>query len=536
MSFAPKSGLPSEPARRSDMDSNDKPSNLYTGVFGTSNRADDDSPFAQVKTIDTLATSVREMCAAADFDFFATMRFIATGLLEFYNASGVAIAVEDTAGVVCCASAGETAPEVGTPLNIGAGISGVCYRTGQSQYCHDARRDERVDYASCQALGILSILISPVLMGDKTVGLVEVFSPEEFFFDRTDIVALESIAALVAKAHVRRLTSPTPPQAVPVVTEAPKAFAAAAAAAPAPVVVPAAPTKTEAVAAIVAPVLAAAPAPAPVKNITAVPKTSAPSSSGITERSAALTELLATNAAAQPAKSAAKPKSFLNTQNSVLLAAAVLLLVAGGWYGTRTFLRAPAALPAPVAVQPTPVVTQPATVPADAVTAAPKPTDKKPVVATAAKSDSKPPAATPQVVDLLAAPTPTNAPAARNVDATLEAPSLGAVKSNLSLATIASSSTIAPKLSRSSVSEPEVLIHKVAPVYPVIARSAHVNGEVLVRLTIGVDGNVKSAIVEKGPPMLRGAVLDAVKQWRYKPYKLDGKPEEVETLVTVKFQ
>src|SRR5438270_12791094 len=213
MSFAPKSGLPSEPAPRPDAD--DKPSNLYTGVFGNSNRTEEDSPFAQVKTIESVATQIREMCAAPDFDFTATVRFVATRLLDFYSASGVAIAVEEKDGIVCCASAGETAPDVGTPLNVGAGISGVCYRTGQSQYCHDARRDERVDYASCQALGILSILISPVLMGDKTVGLVEVFSPEEFFFDRSDIIALESIASLVAKAHVRRLTSPTLPQAAP---------------------------------------------------------------------------------------------------------------------------------------------------------------------------------------------------------------------------------------------------------------------------------------------------------------------------------
>jgi protein TonB len=476
------------------------------------------------------------MCAAPDFDFSAIARSVATGLLEFYNASGVAIAVEEAGGVVCSASAGETAPEVGTPLNIGAGISGVCYRTGQSQYCHDARRDERVDYTSCQALGILSILISPVLMGDKTVGLVEVFSPEEFFFDRTDIIALESIAALVAKAHVRRLTSPTVPQAAPTVSEAPKAFAAAAAAG-APVVVPPAPARTEFAATVVAPAPAAS-----GKNITTVPKPSAASaaasSAPVTERSAALTELLATSTTSHPTKFAAKPKSFLNTQNSLLLAAAVLLLAAGGWYGTRTFLRPPS-VPAPVAVQRPAVVAQPAVVPADApAVPGAKPTDKKtaPPLPAAAKPDGKPPAAQPQVVDLLAAPATTNAPAAGTPDPAPEAPSLGAMKSNLSLATIASSSTITPRLSRSSVSEPELLIHKVAPVYPVIARSAHVSGEVLVRLTIGLDGNVKSAVVEKGPPMLRGAVLDAVKQWRYKPYKLDGKPEEVETLVTVKFQ
>ena len=74
-----------------------------------------------------------------------------------------------------------------------------------------------------------------------------------------------------------------------------------------------------------------------------------------------------------------------------------------------------------------------------------------------------------------------------------------------------------------------------APVYPKIARSAHVDGEVLVRLTIAKDGSVKNAVIEKGPSMLRGAVLEAVRQWKYKPLKLDNEPRETQTLVTVKF-
>ena len=78
-------------------------------------------------------------------------------------------------------------------------------------------------------------------------------------------------------------------------------------------------------------------------------------------------------------------------------------------------------------------------------------------------------------------------------------------------------------------------MHKVAPIYPPMARSAHVNGEVIVRMTIGQDGNVKNAVAEKGPPMLRGAVLDAVKQWKYKPYILNGEPVEVETTITVNY-
>ncbi len=79
------------------------------------------------------------------------------------------------------------------------------------------------------------------------------------------------------------------------------------------------------------------------------------------------------------------------------------------------------------------------------------------------------------------------------------------------------------------------LINRVQPDYPVIAKNAHVSGEVKIRATIGTDGLVKDYVVVSGSPLLVRAALDAVRQWRYRPTKLNGEPVEVETLITVNF-
>ncbi len=79
------------------------------------------------------------------------------------------------------------------------------------------------------------------------------------------------------------------------------------------------------------------------------------------------------------------------------------------------------------------------------------------------------------------------------------------------------------------------LIHRVEPRYPDIARVARVEGAVLIRAVISADGRIEQAQVVNGSPLLSGAALDAIKQWRYRPYFLNDKPVEVETEITVNF-
>jgi protein TonB len=80
-----------------------------------------------------------------------------------------------------------------------------------------------------------------------------------------------------------------------------------------------------------------------------------------------------------------------------------------------------------------------------------------------------------------------------------------------------------------------LVIKKVNPTYPPLARTARVQGSVVLAAVIGKDGSIQNLHVLSGHPLLTQAALDAVKQWRYKPYILNGEPVEVDTQVTVNF-
>ena len=80
-----------------------------------------------------------------------------------------------------------------------------------------------------------------------------------------------------------------------------------------------------------------------------------------------------------------------------------------------------------------------------------------------------------------------------------------------------------------------LLIRRVEPTYPTLARAARVQGEVVLSAVISVNGEIENLQLVSGHPMLVPAALTAVKQWRYKPYLLNGQPTEVETTITVIF-
>ena len=80
------------------------------------------------------------------------------------------------------------------------------------------------------------------------------------------------------------------------------------------------------------------------------------------------------------------------------------------------------------------------------------------------------------------------------------------------------------------------LIFKHDPEYPAVARLARVQGSVVLHAIIGKDGTVQQLQVVSGNPLLAGSALNAVKDWRYRPYLVDGQAVEVETTVTVNFK
>jgi protein TonB len=79
------------------------------------------------------------------------------------------------------------------------------------------------------------------------------------------------------------------------------------------------------------------------------------------------------------------------------------------------------------------------------------------------------------------------------------------------------------------------LIYRVQPVYPPLARQARIQGAVQLRAIISKTGTIERLTVESGHPMLVKAAIDAVRQWRYRPYLLNDEPIEIETEITVNF-
>ena len=79
-------------------------------------------------------------------------------------------------------------------------------------------------------------------------------------------------------------------------------------------------------------------------------------------------------------------------------------------------------------------------------------------------------------------------------------------------------------------------VHDVMPQYPQMAKIARVQGPVVLAAVIGKDGAIQNLhVISTASPLLNQAALEAVKQWRYRPYILNGEPVEVDTTITVNF-
>jgi protein TonB len=81
-----------------------------------------------------------------------------------------------------------------------------------------------------------------------------------------------------------------------------------------------------------------------------------------------------------------------------------------------------------------------------------------------------------------------------------------------------------------------MLMAPIRPVYPAIAKAAHVQGTVVVEAVISRKGMIESLRVVSGPLMLQQAAMDAIREARYQPFRLNGEPTEVQTTITVNFR
>jgi putative methionine-R-sulfoxide reductase with GAF domain len=160
----------------------------------------------------------REMRATTDFD--AALSLITGRALSLTGAAGAALAFVTDDKMVCRASAGEPSMPLGTAVDVREGITGECVRSGRMVVCEDVETDSRVDREICRALGIGSILASPIVADFRVVGLLEVFSPNPNAFADIHETVLDRLVELVPKARITAIPAQDPsPNLAPKATE-----------------------------------------------------------------------------------------------------------------------------------------------------------------------------------------------------------------------------------------------------------------------------------------------------------------------------
>ncbi len=136
----------------------------------------------------------------AQRDLDATLQLLAERAQYITGASGAAIALRQGETMVCCASSGPSAPELGAHLQIDSGLSGESVRTRKILQCDDAENDPRVNRDSCRAFGIASVVVMPLIRGEEVYGVFELLSGRPRAFEERDFIALNRLAEMIQTA------------------------------------------------------------------------------------------------------------------------------------------------------------------------------------------------------------------------------------------------------------------------------------------------------------------------------------------------
>jgi TPR repeat protein len=161
----------------------------------------------------TAVSAVQREADSLGSDLEAVLTLVVCRSRSLLQGSGAAIALaaKGPSQIICRASVGLSAPPIGAQLQVGAGFSGDCLRTGQTLRCDDSDNDARVDPQTCRALGIRSMIASPIRAGEKIIGLIEVFADQRNAFVEKDGIVLLRLAETIAAAVHRSAPADDPP-------------------------------------------------------------------------------------------------------------------------------------------------------------------------------------------------------------------------------------------------------------------------------------------------------------------------------------
>jgi hypothetical protein len=171
-----------------------------------------DKTFAEKTTRFPGEDGGHSLAEIAQKDLDAALQLLADRAQYITGASGAAIALRrgEHADMLCRASAGMNAPELGSLLSMEYGLSGESVRTARSLRCDDAERDPRVNRECCRRLGIASVLIMPILSDRQVLGVFELFSGKPHAFDERDVSALQRLSEMVETAVKHAIAAQAP--------------------------------------------------------------------------------------------------------------------------------------------------------------------------------------------------------------------------------------------------------------------------------------------------------------------------------------
>ena len=432
------------------------------------------------------------------------------------GATGAAIALLRSGEMVCRATTGRNAPDLGVRLD-NAGFSAECLRIGTLQRCDDTETDPRVDSAACRLLGVRSILVVPLWYWGEFMGIFEIFSPRPNAFGERDEQTLQALAYRIVRQAKQATGTITgfseasvemPPPPPPIQTPAP---------------VPAA-------------------EPMPIRMVEAEPIRGARNTIPVFELTPA-----------KAAKERPDRWTMVLAGCALLIAFAIVGLMVWRVAWVDDDVKKVAAAPQNVQAQAAPAETAPA--PQEELlefgSPGPPPSRTRKAQSSSGSADNVVVSASTKAPvspyvgglaiydkDKLIYGTPIenpDAPAPKKKPAKSDAVDSPLIAKATTPSFSASSAASGRLPHLGSDAADELLMNRIEPDYPDSARKAHIQGTVTVDTVVGSDGRVLEANAISGSPQLSDAAVAAVRQWHYKPYTVKGKKTGFRTQVPVTF-
>lgn len=117
------------------------------------------------------------------------------------GATGAAVALFRDGELTCRATSGQNAPDLGVRVDAGSSLAGACMSTGEIQQCGDTETDARVNAEACRHLGVRSMLIAPLVDGQKLIGVIQVFASWPDAFGKREMTAMQVLAGRIAESN-----------------------------------------------------------------------------------------------------------------------------------------------------------------------------------------------------------------------------------------------------------------------------------------------------------------------------------------------